>query len=207
METTSRVVWPFFLGKMTHQMEMASALAPVLDAFRSLGVEYRIGGSVASSALGVARATLDIDLVVRLEGRHAGPFCRLLQDRYYADEAAMKEAIARRSSFNVIHLATMIKVDVFVLKAGAFDQTAFERTRREALGPLQEVNFCTAEDVVLRKLQWYRDGGEVSERQWADVLGILQVQAGLLDWTYLTRWARELDLGALLARARSTASG
>lgn len=186
--------------------EMAQALEPVLDAFLQLGVEYRIGGSVASSALGIARSTLDVDLVARLEPSQASGLCERLSSEYYADESAIRDAIERRASFNLIHLVTMIKLDIFVLKTGAFDQASFQRSRLEPLGGLPEVALCTAEDVILRKLEWYRDGGEVSERQWSDVLGILRVQSGSLDTPYLDHWAAELRLTDLLSRVRSEVS-
>lgn len=190
---------------MAPRDEMTEALAPVLDAFSRLGVAYRIGGSVASSALGVARSTLDVDLVANLQPAHARPLCELLGTGYYADETAVREAIERRSCFNAIHLATMIKIDVFILKTGHFDVASFGRCRRDALGALEDVAFCTAEDMILRKLQWYHDGGRVSERQWADVLGLLRVQRDGLDWTYLTHWASGLGLSDLLTQARAEA--
>jgi hypothetical protein len=62
-------------------------------------------------------------------------------------------------------------------------------------------DLATAEDVVLGKLEWYRLGNEISERQWRDAIGVLQVQKGTLDREYLEHWARELGLGDLLARA------
>ena len=96
----------------------------------------------------------------------------------------------------------MIKIDVFVLKSGAFDRESFQRHRRESVGTLTDVDFCTAEDVILRKLEWYREGGGVSDRQWSDILGVLRVQSGQLDWDYLTRWATPLGVADLLARAR-----
>lgn len=61
--------------------------------------------------------------------------------------------------------------------------------------------FASAEDTVVAKLDWFRKGGGVSDRQWRDLLGILKVQNALLDRTYLTHWSRELGLGELLDRA------
>ncbi len=67
--------------------------------------------------------------------------------------------------------------------------------------PQVEVSVASAEDTLLAKLEWYRMGGEVSERQWRDVLGALKVQAGALDLEYLHRWASELGVDDLLERA------
>jgi len=181
----------------------------VIETLERLGVAHHIGGSVASSALGIARATLDVDLVADLSDDQVGPFVAALAEDYYADEAAIREAVRRRGSFNLIHLATMLKIDVFQLKDTPYDREAFARRRAGTLGEgdaRREVFFASPEDTVLNKLQWYELGGRVSERQWGDVLGVLRVQAGRLDEDYLDRWARELGLEELLARAREQAA-
>lgn len=181
--------------------ELADALQPLLQVFGNLGIAYRIGGSLASSLWGRARATLDVDLVAQLSADQARPLCAALGNNYYVDEGAVRQAIAQGQAFNLIHLATMIKLDIFVLKAEPFDAAAFQRSSKAPLGKLPEVVFCTAEDMILRKLDWYRAAGGTSERQWSDVLGLLQVQAGALDWDYLNTWAGELGLSELLQKA------
>lgn len=188
--------------------DLRAALAPVADALEALGVDYRVGGSVASSALGVGRSTLDIDLVADLLVRHVDPLVARLGDAYYIDGDMIRDAIRRRSSFNVIHLDTMMKLDVFVLKQRAFDREAFTRVTRVALDQQDERAFplTTAEDIILHKLEWYRLGGGVSERQWADILGVFRVQGGSLDRAYLDRWARELAVDDLLERALADAT-
>jgi hypothetical protein len=188
--------------------DLLAALVPVVDTLDQLGRPYRIGGSVGSSTYGIARATLDIDLVADLHSGDEVPLAQLLRDAYYVDEAMMRDAIQRRSSFNVIHLATMIKVDVFTVGGRAYDREAFSRVRRQALEEAEgarEYCFASPEDLVLNKLDWYRQGGGVSERQWRDVIGVLKVQAESLDLPYLRRWARELGLEALLEQALSEA--
>lgn len=187
--------------------EIRAALDPVADAFEALGVSYRVGGSIASSALGVARSTLDIDLVADLRAAHVAPFVLRLQADYYVDADMIHDAIRRRGSFNVIHLATMMKVDVFVVGARPFDREAFARVITEPLGDDRERSFplTTPEDIVIHKLDWYRLGGGVSERQWSDVLGVLKLQGDALDRAYLARWAEELGLQNLLERALAEA--
>ena len=121
---------------------------------------------------------------------------------YYISEPMIRSAIERRSSFNLIHLATMFKVDVFVIKNRPFDQLAMERavlTKLLLPEPL-ELPIASPEDIVLAKLEWYRKGGEVSERQWRDVLGILKVRAEQLDLDYLWYWSREINVDDLLLR-------
>jgi hypothetical protein len=187
--------------------EIRAALDPVADAFEALGVSYCVGGSVASSALGVARSTLDIDLVADLHTAHVAPLVERLQADYYIDGDMIHDAIQRRASFNVIHLATMMKVDVFVVGTRPFDRASFARVIREPLGDSRERSFplTTPEDIVIRKLEWYRLGGGASQRQWADILGVLKLQGDALDRAHLAYWARELGVADLLERALAEA--
>jgi len=183
--------------------DLWQALHPVVAAFRELGVDYFIGGSVASSAYGIARSTLDIDVVADLRESQVDPLVERLQNGYYIDAGMIRRALAAHASFNVIHLATMMKVDVFILKQTAYDQTAFRRRRADSL--VEEasavLSFAAPEDVVLHKLGWYRLGGEVSDRQWADILGVLEVQRETLDMEYIGSWAERLGVSDLLQRA------
>jgi hypothetical protein len=188
------------------EADVLAAVIPVLDQLQSQGVPHNIGGSVASSILGVARSTLDVDVVADLREEHAGEFCGALEGSYYIDEGAVREAVRRRSSFNVIHLATVLKVDVFCLGDRPFDRAAFARARHIEIGvegSTRELPVASPEDMVLHKLEWFRMGGEVSERQWGDVLGLLRVQAGVLDLGYLRHWALELKVADLLEKARA----
>jgi hypothetical protein len=189
--------------------DLRAALAPLADALEALGTEYRVGGSVASSALGVGRSTLDIDLVADLRLADVDALVVRLGDAYYVDADMIRDAIRRRASFNVIHLATMLKLDVFIVKTRPFDQRAFTRVTRSALddGDSRAFPLTTAEDIVLHKLEWYRLGDGISGRQWDDVLGVLRVQGDALDRAYLERWARELAVDDLLARAWDEAAG
>lgn len=187
--------------------ELRAALDPVADAFEALGVVYRVGGSVASSALGVARTTLDIDLVADLHSAQVAPLVERLQAEYYVDGDMIHDAIRRRACFNVIHLATMVKVDVFVLGTGPFDRAAFARVTNEPLGEDRERSFplTTSEDIVIRKLDWYRRGGGVSERQWSDIIGVLKLQGDALDRAYLASWSEQVGVADLLQRALAEA--
>jgi hypothetical protein len=184
------------------------ALDVVVQAFEDIGIRYQIGGSVASSAYGIARATLDVDLVADIGENQVYSFVDRIHASCYVDEDRVRDAIARRTSFNIIHLESMIKVDVFILKLHPYDQAAFARARLENLeeGESNRRHYLSSpEDVILNKLGWYRQGGCVSERQWNDVLGVLKVQQSSLDREYLRRWAEELNLLDLLLRARKDA--
>jgi hypothetical protein len=183
--------------------ELQTAVAPVADALDKLGVEYYLAGSVISSLFGVARATADVDIVADLRLEHAPALVAALSETYYIDEDAVVDAVKRRSMFNAIHLATMLKVDVYVAST-AFDRSAMARRRIDSLVPCvpaREFSIATAEDVVLHKLRWFRDAGEVSDRQWSDVLGVLRVQGDALDLEHIRRWATVLDVADLFERA------
>jgi hypothetical protein len=118
----------------------------------------------------------------------------------------MQEALTRHASFNLIHLETGFKLDVFVLKTDPFNQSGFSRARITQLSKADPRLFRldSPEDVLLQKLNWYRIGGKVSEKQWLDVLGILKMQPNL-DFSYLEKWAEHLGLTEFLAQAKEEA--
>jgi hypothetical protein len=178
-------------------------LGLITEALVRVDVIYRIGGSVASSALGMPRSTLDIDVVADLKPTHIAPLANLLGKAFYFDQEQALEAIQRRSSFNLLHFETSIKIDLFLPKTTPFEQSAFSRETQVFLGDLEpprSVVFSTAEDTILHKLRWYDMGGRGSERQWNDILGVMQIQTSL-DTAYLQHWAAELGLGELLEQA------
>lgn len=190
--------------------ELLEALRPVAETLDRLGVAWYVGGSVASGAYGEFRATNDVDVVADLQAQHAEPLTTSLGDAYYADVDAIRTAIARRASFNLVHFATMLKIDVFVQRGRDYDREALRRRVTRRLGTAADapaVNLAAPEDVILAKLDWYQRGGGVSERQWADVLGVLRVQATGIDLGYLRRWSGELRLSDLLDRALEQAGG
>lgn len=175
----------------------------VTDVLDELNIPYVIGGSVASIIHGMLRTTMDVDIVADLQPAHVQPFVAAFQEAFYTDEQMIQQAVRRRGSFNLIHLETMFKVDVFLTKARAFDH---QQLMRRVSAPVsddeaKQIWILSAEDIVLAKLDWFRFGGEMSERQWRDVLGVLKTQRGHLDIIYLQQWARELDLTDLMERA------
>ena len=174
----------------------------VLEILQRFGIAYHLGGSYASAIHGVPRQTHDVDLVVDLGPEHVSEIARALEGEFYVDARAVARAVSERTSVNLVHLATGVKVDLFVKGASAFDTSEFERRVVVRLGDdrPQEVFVKSAEDTVLRKMLWYRQGGEVSDRQWQDVRGIVSVQGDRLDVDYLTRSADQLGIRDLLDR-------
>ena len=194
-----------FRDKMTTCMSSSDilvTLAPVAAALSELNVPFYICGSVASSVLGEPRSTLNIDLVADLQESQVETFISLLGERFYADAAPACEAIRRRSSFNLIHQETFLKVDIFLPKKRRFDD---EQLRRREMHILEEGSpqypVATPEDVLLSKMEWFRLGGETSDRQWRDILGVLKVNCFDIDIGYLEHWAKDLRVDDLLVRA------
>ena len=179
------------------------AVQPVLKAFENLSIPYYIGGSVASSIYGMARATMDVDIVADLKISHINRLKQILENEYYIDNEMIADAIRSASSFNLIHLETMIKIDVFLHKEDPYAEMALQRKRKDTLDELDKVEFyfSSPEDIIIAKVQWYKIGGFVSERQWLDVIGVIKVQGDLLDKKYLKRWSQKLGMASLMKKA------
>jgi hypothetical protein len=183
-----------------------TALDRLVGALAGLGIRYLIGGSVASSSRGVLRATVDVDLLVEIRTEQAQTLAAALGPEWYADPDSMRQAITAGRPFNVIHMLTSEKFDLFPASS-EFHVSELRRATAvdlEFAGSRTTCRVATAEDILLAKLQWYRQGGEVSERQWSDILGILAANADL-DREYLDQWSARLDLGDLWERARREA--
>jgi hypothetical protein len=187
--------------------EPVAVTLQVTEALEGLEIPYVIGGSLASTAHGRIRTTLDVDIVADLQPAHIDALVQALGDAFYVDADTAKKAIQHRSSFNLIHLEMMFKVDIFVPKNRPFDRQQLTRREKQEIGPEpdQTAYVATAEDTILAKLEWYRLGGEVSERQWRDVQGILEVRGNRLNQEYLRRWAATLNVSDLLEQALSEA--
>jgi len=174
-------------------MTPEEVLQEVLSRLDQCGIAHMITGSFASNAHGVPRATYDADVVIESDRQTL----ESLRSEFYASPEAAKEALARRHMFNIVHLATGLKIDFIIRKARPFSEEEFRRRRQLAfLGTLHW--FATPEDVILSKLEWCKVGS--SERQFADAVGVARVQRDSLDWTYLGKWAQELGVQELLDR-------
>ncbi len=177
------------------------ALKRLLEALDRCAIPYLIGGSLASGIHGVYRTSLDVDLVADIHPGHIARLAKELGGDFYADPEMMRDALARGRSFNLIHFASSYKFDIFPLSSDPYHQTQFSRRVVKDIvlgGKALAVPIATAEDTLLMKLVWYRSGGEVSERQWNDVRGIVAVQGSRLDREYLHKWAAYLKIADLL---------
>jgi hypothetical protein len=188
---------------MTMQGEATRITLLVTQTLERIGVPYAVGGSLASSLHGVMRSTLDVDIVADMRQEHIQPLVAALSKEFYTDDEMMRDAIEHHSSFNLIHYETAFKVDIFIRKLRAFDQMQLERRRISVIAtdPEQSVYVVSPEDIILAKLEWYRLGGEISDRQWRDILGVLKTRAGELELEYLKKWAKDLKVSDLLERA------
>lgn len=182
--------------------ESVAILQETTAVLARLDVPYAVGGSWASSLLGKPRLTNDADITVEpFPGKEAA-FCSSFGEDYYVSLSMIQDALRRRASFNIIHLPSGFKIDLFVRKDRPFEASVLARRHVYPLPDGQALTLVSAEDVILLKLEWYRLGGEAPDRQLEDVCGVLAVQAGKLDWTYLDRWAAHLGVSDLLARVR-----
>jgi hypothetical protein len=170
------------------------------EALERCGAPYFVGGSLASSLDGEPRATNDIDIVMDLSADQVGAFAVALGSDFAVDEDSLVQAIKTRQSWNIYYLPWVIKVDLFPRRTGGFDDAEFSRRRKLELVPGRKLWVKSPEDSVLRKLRWYRDGGEVSGQQWRDVEELMRINARTLDHEYLKSWATSLGVGDLLER-------
>jgi hypothetical protein len=169
-------------------MEQYDLLGLLVKRLESLGVRYFITGSVASMVYGEPRLTNDIDVVADIQPGHvAGLRALFPHPEFYLSEEAAREAIRLRSQFNILHPASGLKVDIIIPKRSDFDDSRFERVKR--LRPLEnvEANFSSPEDVIVKKLDFYREGG--SEKHLRDIAGIIKYSGDTLDLGYINTWA------------------
>jgi hypothetical protein len=174
----------------------------VAQLFDALGVRYVVGGSLASSVHGEPRSTLDVDVVADLVSEHVAAFVTALGDGFYVDTDTVAQAVRDAASFNAIQIASSIKLDVFVAGRDVFEADRLASAVEVSVGPnpSDRLRIDSPAHLVLRKLEWYRRGGEVSDRQWRDVTAIVSVQGNRLDRSVLRRWAPVLGVSDLVER-------
>ncbi len=193
------------MARLSLKPDELDTLQTVIAALRAAEIRYAIGGSIASSLLGISRTTADGDLCVEPFAGKEQRFLDQFTDKpdYYVSRTAVDEAVRLRRSFNVINTSTGFKVDLFVQTRRPFDACLLDRSRPDRLreDSVESVQVVSPEDCVLLKLEWYRKGSGLSDRQWQDILGVLRVKGQEIDLAYLRHWANELNVADLLEEA------
>ena len=184
--------------------EALGIVSVITSVFDTLKIPYFIGGSFASGIYGLPRATRDVDFVAEIKISQIAQLVAALEAEFYLDSQSIRAAINAQWSFNIIHLKTMFKADIFVLSSSNWAHNQFRR--RELRQLTDDANAPTAwvssaEDIVLQKLLWFEKGGRISTQQWDDISGVLKVSAKILDFDYLVQWSSELGLTELLHKA------
>lgn len=190
---------------MTDQspLDIVLRVTAMLD---ELGVDYVLGGSIAASFFGEPRATADVDVAVRLPAEGARRFLARAAAEFYVPRDAARVAISNHDSFNMIATAVPFKVDVFVLGDGLLDRRQLDRrVLVELPNRGRSVWVTSVEDQVLRKLDWFRLGGESSDRQWRDIVGLLRISGDSIDRADLEQTAEDVGLAGLLRQALAEA--
>ena len=175
-------------------------------AIEGLGLRYFVTGSTVTIFYGEPRFTNDIDVVVDLSEPQIAEFCRQFpDDEFYVSEAAVREAVRRKSQFNIIHPASGLKVDVIVPEPSPFNQSRFDRIRRVHAGEDFEACFASPEDAIIKKMDYYRQGG--SEKHVRDIAGVLKTSREQIDTAYIALWARQMGLSDIWTAIQQRITG
>jgi len=174
-------------------------LRRIVTTCDELELPYLITGSIATIFYGEPRFTNDIDVVVELPRLKVEAFVASFPSpEFYLSEERVLEAVEEKSQFNVIHPASGLKVDVMIPRGDAFDQSRFARGRALHPAPDLEATFASPEDVIIKKLEYYGQGG--SDRHLRDIAGVLQLGGAEIDRNYIRGWADRLGLAEIWDR-------
>lgn len=177
-------------GCAVHQDEL---LGLVVRTLEDLSLPYFVTGSMATILFGEPRFTNDIDVVVQLTANRVEALLEAFpREDFYADEEQIRQAVARRGQFNIIHPASGLKVDFMIPAMDEFDRQRFARARRVNPVADQEASFASPEDVILKKLQFFQEGG--SEKHLRDIAGVLRISGPEVDRIYVEQWADRLGV-------------
>ena len=174
-------------------MGLYDLLRRLTETLEQLKVQYAITGSMASSAYSDPRLTNDIDVAADLQLRHVADFCAAFPDPdFYCPPSFVSDAVSRRFQFNILHPESGYKIDVMIPGPSEFDRARLRRVVRVRSGPDLVSWFASPEDVILKKLEYFKDGG--SEKHVRDILGVPKLQGEQVDRAYITDWANRLKV-------------
>ncbi len=187
-------------------LDLLHAIVPMVEVFTGSEITYYMQGTVANSLYGMQRAAFDVHLVADLCIEHVDALLKQLTSVYAIDEKMLREAIATRTAFDMIHIASLVKVRISLTQNNDYQQSILQKLQKHIL--LENgftVSVASSEDIILTQLLEYQANREFADDQWNEILGVLKVQGSTLDFAYLNRWASGLRLSDLLKRGYTDA--
>ena len=177
-------------------MEQSDLLHHMATTLDRLDLPYLVTGSTATITFGEPRFTNDIDIVVKLPLERLDEFWEAFPEgEFYLDPNAAREAIRRKTQFNIVHPASGLKVDIVIPDDSPFERSRFARVLRVETAPGCRPAFSSPEDVIIKKLEFHRQGG--SDKHLRDILGVLKVMGDQIDRAYIAQWAARLGVDAV----------
>lgn len=174
-------------------MEQIELLRYALTALEALDIEHMLVGSMASMAYGEPRMTRDIDIVLNLAPEQVDSLCDTFPaPEFYVSRDAARDAVRRRSQFNIIHPTSGNKLDLIVSRDDAWGRGQLARRRTVALLPDLAASMAAPEDVILAKMAYYREGEH--EKHLRDIASMLRISGEMIDRNYIRDWSARLDL-------------
>ena len=178
---------------MIKQQEQNDVLGDFTKRLDKIGIEYMLVGSMALVHYAMPRATVDIDIVVKISPGNIDEFIAEFENDFYIPQGRAKDASQRKGMFNILNNETILKIDCIVLKENEFDANAFSHRQKVDYAGDFDVWIIRKEDLILSKLNWAKN--TKSERQMLDVASIIR---NGFDNEYVEKWARKLGVDRLL---------
>ncbi|HEY3781827.1 MAG TPA: hypothetical protein VGL56_12140 [Fimbriimonadaceae bacterium] len=180
-------------------------LLEVTEMLRKTNVEFVIGGSLASSVWGQERTTHDADVAVLLNEEQLDILAGLVKWPYIMDTDSIRLSLSPLEEFasgNILNGETLDKIDLFLLSDSPYTQAQMRNRRYIEVAPDKYLPFLSPEDTIIVKLRWFVLGNRVSDRQWNDIVQVLEIQRSRLDEAYLNEWSAHFGIMELLLEAR-----
>ncbi len=182
-------------------MNEMDVLKIVVERLNIAGIDYMISGSVALSFYTEPRMTRDIDIVIHLKGENLDKMMEIFGSDFYIDRDMMKEAVSFQSMFNIIHLETLVKIDLIIRKNEEYRLLEFNNRKKRKLNE-DDVYVVAIDDLIISKLFWAKDS--LSEIQIKDIVNLMKVD---FDLEYVKKWCVQLNLEDILRRVLNERHG